>query len=83
MYYEFGVPKWWGIDHHVCLITAGLPNGLFVIGQLMLYRDFAPIAVATAINPGLTIAFAPLRDYWNREASCEKKGALAAPNTLM
>ena len=47
------------------LVRPGLPPmSLFVTGQWMMYRQFAPIAPEATINFGLTIAFPQLRDYW-------------------
>jgi hypothetical protein len=49
------------------LVHPGLPPmSLFVAGQWMAYRQFAPIAPQTTINFGLTVAFPGLRDYWFR-----------------
>lgn len=42
------------------------PMSVFVTGQWMLYRQFAPLAPQTAINFGMTIAFPTLRNYWDR-----------------
>jgi len=42
------------------------PMNLFVTGQWMMYRQFAPIAPDATINFGLTVAFPRLRDYWTR-----------------
>jgi hypothetical protein len=42
------------------------PMSLFITGQWMLHRQFAPVAPEATINFGLTIAFPRLRDYWNR-----------------
>jgi hypothetical protein len=47
------------------LVYPGLPPmSVFVTGQWMVYRQFAPIAPQTTINFGLTVAFPQLRDYW-------------------
>jgi hypothetical protein len=49
------------------LVHPGLPPmSLFVTGQWMAYRQFAPIAPQTTINFGLTVAFPQLRDYFFR-----------------
>jgi len=49
------------------LVHTGLPPmSLFVTGQWMAYRQFAPIAPQTTINFGLSVAFPALRDYWFR-----------------
>jgi len=49
------------------LVHPGLPPmSLFVTGQWMVYRQFAPISPQTTINFGLTLAFPQLRDYWRR-----------------
>jgi hypothetical protein len=49
------------------LVRPGLPPmSLFVTGQWMVYRQFAPIAPQTTINFGMTIAFPQLRDFWFR-----------------
>lgn len=49
------------------LVRPGLPPmSLFVTGQWMMYRQFAPIAPEATINVGLTIAFPRLRDFWLR-----------------
>jgi len=46
------------------LVRPGLPPmSLFVGGQWMAYRQFAPIAPQTTVNFGMTIAFPWLRDY--------------------
>jgi hypothetical protein len=42
------------------------PMSLFVTGQWMTYRQFAPIAPQTTINFGLTIAFPEFRNYFVR-----------------
>lgn len=48
------------------LVHPGLPPmSLFVTGQWMAYRQFAPIAPQTTMNFGLTVAFPQLRDYWH------------------
>jgi len=47
------------------LVRPGLPPlSLFVTGQWMVYRQFAPLAPQTTINFGMTIAFPQLRSYW-------------------
>lgn len=47
------------------LVRPGLPPmSLFVTGQWMMYRQFAPIAPQTTVNFGMTVAFPQLRDYW-------------------
>lgn len=49
------------------LVRRGLPPmSLFVTGQWMLYRQFAPHAPQTTINFGLTMAFPQLRRFWGR-----------------
>jgi hypothetical protein len=49
------------------LVRPGLPPmSLFVTGQWMVYRQYAPVAPQTAINFGLTVAFPQFRDYWGR-----------------
>lgn len=49
------------------LVRPGLPPmSLFVTGQWMAYRQFAPIAPQTTINFGITVAFPELRSYWGR-----------------
>ena len=49
------------------IVRQGLPPmSLFVTGQWMLYRQFAPIAPQTTINFGLTVAFPQFRDFWGR-----------------
>jgi hypothetical protein len=49
------------------LLAADLPPmSLFVTGQWMAYRQFAPIAPQTTINFGLTVAFPEFRDYFVR-----------------
>jgi len=49
------------------IVRRGLPPmSLFVTGQWMLYRQFAPIAPQTTINFGLTVAFPQFRDFWGR-----------------
>ena len=42
------------------------PMSLFVTGQWMVYRQYAPIAPQTTINFGITVAFPQLRSYWGR-----------------
>lgn len=39
------------------------PMSLFVTGEWMLYRDYAPVAPQTTINFGVTIALPQLRSY--------------------
>jgi hypothetical protein len=47
------------------LVRPGLPPmSLFLTGQWMAYRQFAPIAPHTTVNFGLVIAFPEFRDYW-------------------
>jgi len=47
------------------LVRPGLPPmSLFVTGQWMLYRQFAPVAPQTTINFGATVAFLQLQSYW-------------------
>ena len=47
------------------LVRPGLPPmSLFVTGQWMVYRQFAPVAPQTTINFGMTIAFPQFRYYW-------------------
>jgi len=49
------------------LVRPGLPPmSLFVTGQWMAYRQYAPIAPQTTINFGITVAFPQLRSYWGR-----------------
>ena len=49
------------------LVRPGLPPmSLFVTGQWMAYRQYAPIAPQTTINFGLTVAFPGIRDWWSR-----------------
>ena len=43
-----------------------LPMSLFVTGQWMAYRQFAPITPQTTINFGLTVAFPQIRDYFSQ-----------------
>ena len=48
------------------LISSGLPPmSLFVTGQWMVYRQFAPIAPQTTINFGVSIAFPQLQHFWD------------------
>lgn len=42
------------------------PMSVFVTGEWMVYRQFAPVAPQTTINFGLTMAFPQFRDYWGR-----------------
>jgi hypothetical protein len=56
-----------GIGIGRTLIRPGLPPmSLFVTGQWMAYRQYAPIAPQTTINFGITVAFPQLRTYWGR-----------------
>ena len=49
------------------IVRPGLPPmSLFVTGQWMAYRQYAPIAPQTTINFGLTVAFPQLRDWWSQ-----------------
>jgi len=49
------------------LVHPGLPPmSLFVTGQWMLYRQFAPLAPQTTINFGVTVAFPQFMNYWGR-----------------
>lgn len=49
------------------IVRPGLPPmSVFVTGQWMAYRQFAPIAPQTSINFGLTVAFPQVRDYFSR-----------------
>ncbi|MGO9606718.1 MAG: hypothetical protein ACLQAT_25575 [Candidatus Binataceae bacterium] len=49
------------------LVRPGLPPmSLFVTGQWMAYRQYAPIAPQTTINFGLTVAFPQFRDYFSQ-----------------
>jgi hypothetical protein len=49
------------------LVRPGLPSmSLFITGEWMAYRQFAPSAPQTTINFGLTVAFPQLRHYWGR-----------------
>lgn len=49
------------------LVRPGLPPmSLFVTGEWMAYRQFAPTAPQTTINFGMTMAFPQFRDYWGR-----------------
>ena len=49
------------------LVRPGLPPmSVFVTGQWMTYRQYAPIAPQTTINVGITVAFPQLRSYWGR-----------------
>ena len=48
------------------IVRPGLPPmSIFVTGQWMAYRQFAPIAPQTTINFGLTVAFPEFRDYFS------------------
>jgi hypothetical protein len=42
------------------------PMSIFVTGQWMAYRQFAPIAPQTTINFGLTVAFPQFEDFFSR-----------------
>jgi hypothetical protein len=42
------------------------PMSLFVTGQWMVYRQYAPFAPQTTINFGVTVAFPQLRSYWGK-----------------
>ncbi len=47
------------------IVRPGLPPmSIFVTGQWMAYRQYAPIAPQTTINFGLTVAFPQFRDYF-------------------
>ncbi len=47
------------------LVHPGLPPmSFFVTGQWMVYRQFAPVALQTTINFGLTVAFPQLQSFW-------------------
>jgi hypothetical protein len=49
------------------VVHPGLPPmSLFVTGQWMVYRQFAPIAPQTTVNFGITMAFPGLRSYWGK-----------------
>ncbi len=49
------------------LVRPGLPPmSVFVTGQWMLYRQYAPLAPQTTINFGMTVAFPQFRHYWGR-----------------
>jgi hypothetical protein len=49
------------------IVRPGLPPmSIFVTGQWMAYRQFAPIAPQTTINFGLTVAFPQVRDYFSQ-----------------
>jgi hypothetical protein len=49
------------------ILRRGLPPvSLFVTGEWMVYRQFAPLAPQTTINFGMTIAFPQLRYYWGQ-----------------
>ncbi|MGH7924163.1 MAG: hypothetical protein ACREQH_06180 [Candidatus Binatus sp.] len=46
------------------IVRSGLPPmSLFVTGQWLAYRQFAPIAPQTTVNFGLTVAFPGLREW--------------------
>jgi len=42
--------------------------GLFLTGQWMAYRQYAPIAPQTTINFGITVAFPQLQGLWEQGA---------------
>jgi len=44
------------------------PMSLFVTGQWMAYRQYAPIAPQTTINFGISVAFPQLQGLWERGA---------------
>jgi hypothetical protein len=49
------------------LVRPGLPPmSLFVMGQWMAYRQYAPIAPQTTINFGITVAFPQLQGLWEQ-----------------
>jgi hypothetical protein len=49
------------------LVHAGLPPiSVFITGQWMVYRQFAPIAPQTTINFGMTVAFPQIRNFFYR-----------------
>jgi hypothetical protein len=49
------------------LVRPGLPPmSLFVTGQWMAYRQYAPIAPQTTINFGITVAFPQLQGLWDQ-----------------
>ncbi len=49
------------------LVRPGLPPmSIFVTGQWMAYRQYAPIAPQTTINFGLTVAFPQFEDFFSR-----------------
>jgi hypothetical protein len=49
------------------IVRAGLPPmSIFVTGQWMAYRQYAPIAPQTGVNFGMTIAFPQFRNFWGR-----------------
>jgi hypothetical protein len=49
------------------VVRPGLPPmSLFVTGQWMAYRQYAPIAPQTTINFGLTVAFPQLQGLWEQ-----------------
>lgn len=51
------------------LVRPGLPPmSLFVTGQWMAYRQYAPIAPQTSINFGITVAFPQLQGLWEQTA---------------
>ncbi len=52
------------------VVRRGLPPmSLFVTGQWMLYRQFAPIAPQATVNFGMTVAFPQFRDFWGRKTN--------------
>jgi hypothetical protein len=49
------------------LVPAGfVPMSLFVTGQWMLYRQYAPVAPQTSVNFGLSLAFPQFMNFWGR-----------------
>ena len=49
------------------IVCPGLPPmSIFVTGQWMAYRQYAPIAPQTTINFGLTVAFPQFEDYFSQ-----------------
>ncbi|HKN02021.1 MAG TPA: hypothetical protein VJX23_16005 [Candidatus Binataceae bacterium] len=49
------------------IVRPGLPPmSIFVTGQWMAYRQFAPIAPQTTINFGLTVAFPQFREFFSQ-----------------
>jgi hypothetical protein len=47
------------------------PMSLFITGEWMAYRQYAPIAPQTTINFGITVAFPQLRSYWGSRDSSD------------